>query len=211
MRRSRPLGDASVYQIEVTLTGIQPRIWRRLQVPSNTSLHKLHRILQLTMGWHDYHLYQFEIDEANYGEPDPEWEDFDIEMRNARTTRLSQVVSKGKTIFTYEYDFGDSWRHELLVEQILPPEEGVRYPVCLGGERACPPEDCGGIGGYAEVSRVLETPTDPEYEEMRVWVGMRFNPEAFDLAHVNARLERVRPRLQSGASRTKASIPPERQ
>ena len=104
---------------------------------------------------------------------------------------LQQVVSRVKDKLIYEYDFGDSWEHELLVEKILPLEEGKRYPVCLTGKRACPPEDCGGIWGYASLLEAIRDPEHPEHEEMVDWVGGEFDPEAFDLDEVNRELQNL--------------------
>ena len=142
------------------------------------------------MGWENYHLYQFRIERTDYSGPNPEWGP--EEMKNAKRVRINQVARGEKTKFIYEYDFGDGWEHEILVEKLLPQEPEVRYPVCLAGKRACPPEDCGGIGGYYYLLEVLENPTHPEHEGMLEWVGGSFDPKAFDLEQVNQRLRRIR-------------------
>jgi len=189
-KRAAPSKRSSdIYQIKVTLKGIRPPIWRRFQVKGDASLYKLHLILQVVMGWENYHLYQFTIDEARFGEPD--LESF-VKMKNAHRVKLSQIVRGVKQRFSYEYDFGDSWEHELLIEKILPPEKGVRYPICLAGKRACPPEDCGGIWGYTELLEAIRDPNHPEHEEMVNWAGEDFDPEAFDLDEVNRELKRIR-------------------
>ena len=183
----------SVYQIKATLIGVRPPIWRRLRIPDDTTLHRLHRMLQIVMGWWDYHLYRFDIGRIHYGIPDPEWDvEIGIEVRNARAARIGHVVSNERTVFRYKYDFGDSWEMRLIVERILPPQEGERYPVCLGGERAGPHEDSGGVPGHAHVVRVLRDPTHPEHEEMRTWVGPDYDPGRFNLAKANAKLARFR-------------------
>lgn len=181
----------SIYQIKVTLKDIQPPIWRRVQVPSNISLNKLHRILQAVMPWDDYHLHQFIIGGVNYGEPDPD-DDFGFELKSDRTAKLNQVASGAGARFTYEYDFGDGWEHEILIEKVLPPEGGVRYPICLAGKRACPPEDCGGTPGYARFLEAIRNPEHEEHEELLQWVGGSFDPEAFDLDEINRALKRIR-------------------
>jgi hypothetical protein len=183
----------SIYQIKATLIGVRPPIWRRLRVPGDTTLHRLHRVLQIVMGWWDYHLYRFDVGRAHYGIPDPEWDpELGIVVRSARTATLEHVVPQERAVFRYEYDFGDSWEMRLLVERILPPQEGERYPACLGGERAGPHEDSGGVHGHAHVVKVLRDPTDPEHEEMRVWAGPDYDPERFDLVKANAKLARFR-------------------
>jgi hypothetical protein len=141
-------GSDKVYQLKVTLREIEPQIWRRILVPGNVKLSALHHILQLVMGWQDMHLHQFVIGRTPYGPADPENE---MEMEDEKQARLDQVVRGEKVRFVYEYDFGDSWEHEILVEKLLAPEPGTHYPVCLAGERACPPEDCGGSSGLSGV------------------------------------------------------------
>jgi hypothetical protein len=181
--------DINVYQMKVTLEDISPPIWRRIQVTSATTLYGLHKILQVAMDWSGAHLHQFVIDGIHYGEPSP---DYSFKMKNEKTVKLSQVVSGENTKFYYEYDFGDSWYHKILVEKILPLEPDKHYPICLKGKRACPPEDCGGIGGYYEFLEVIRNPDHPEHEHMLEWAGGSFDPEAFDLDKINRRLEKIR-------------------
>ena len=186
---ARAKTSSDIYQIKVTLEESKPPIWRRFQVSGDTRLSELHEILQVVMGWANYHLYQFVIGGTYFGQPDP---DFGFEMKSDRKVKLSQVIPGEKAKFAYEYDFGDSWGHQLLVEKILPPEPGVPYPVCLKGKRACPPEDCGGIWGYAEFLEAIQDPNHPEHDDMLEWVGGSFDPEAFNLDEVNRALRRIR-------------------
>jgi hypothetical protein len=179
----------SIHQLKVTLLGMRPPIWRRIQVPSDVTLARLHDILQMTMGWHDSHLHQFRVGETTYGDPGI-LENLDV--RNERTARLNQVAPGEKHKLYYEYDFGDGWEHEILVEKVLPPEPGVRYPLCLIGKRACPPEDCGGIWGYADLLEIIRDPEHDEHESMMEWLGGDFDPEAFDVEVINQRLAYVR-------------------
>lgn len=181
--------NVPIYQLKVTLKGTKPPIWRRIQVPADTRLGKLHRILQTVMGWTDSHLHQFIVGETFYGVPD---RDFDLDVRSERTVRLDQVLPAPKAKIVYEYDFGDSWEHELLLEKIVPPDPATRYPICLAGKRACPPEDVGGVWGYAEFLETITSPDHPEHEEMLDWVGGEFDPEEFDLQAVNSQLARIR-------------------
>lgn len=178
----------NVYQIKVTLKGSKPPIWRRIQVTSDTGLYELHHILQVVMGWEDYHLHQFIIGGRYFGQPHPDY-GFDLEMVDETTVKLNQVVSGVKTKFTYEYDFGDGWEHTILIEKILPLEAGEHYPACLTGRRACPPEDCGGIWGYAYLLEAIQNPDHPEHEHLLEWVGGGFDPEAFDLDEINRALK----------------------
>jgi hypothetical protein len=177
-----------VYQIKVTLKGSKPPIWRRMQITSETTLVQLHRILQRVMGWEGSHLYQFVTGGIAYGDPSMlgEWD-----AEDARTVTLAALMRSGKSKLPYEYDFGESWEHELLVEKILPLDEGKRYPVCLTGKRACPPEDCGGVWGYVSFLEAIHDPEHPEQEEMLEWIGGAFDPEAFNRDEVNVALRHL--------------------
>lgn len=181
--------NVSIYQLKVTLKGINPPIWRRIQVTGNTSLSKLHHILQIVMGWTDSHLHQFVAGQTYYGIPD--MEDY-REIKNEARYKISQVAPGEKMKFLYEYDFGDGWEHEILVEKILQPDPGVHYPLCLAGRRACPPEDCGGVWGYADLLDAIKDPSNPEHYDMLAWVGGDFEPEAFDLDAINQILRNIR-------------------
>ncbi|MEX2165357.1 MAG: plasmid pRiA4b ORF-3 family protein [Sulfuricaulis sp.] len=180
----------NIYQIKITLKHIRPPVWRRIQVPADTRLGRLHRILQTTMGWYDMHLHAFRVGHETYGVPDPD-PLFDTEMKNERNVRLDRIAAEGDKLI-YEYDFGDGWEHELLVEQVLPAGKSKYYPICLAGKRTCPPEDCGGPPGYERLLEVLNDPKHEEYEEMREWIGGDYDPEAFDLDEINSLLKRVR-------------------
>lgn len=177
--RSSP---AKVHQLKVVLRGSEPPIWRRLQVPSTTTLAELHGVLQVAMGWEDYHLHQFEIARVTYGIDDGEG--WGPAPKDERRTRLDRVARKG-TSLVYEYDFGDSWEHDITVDDVFAAEEGKTYPTCTAGERACPPEDCGGIWGYEEFLGALADPDHEEHDRLLEWVGGEFDPERFDLAGVN--------------------------
>jgi hypothetical protein len=178
----------SIYQIKVTLEGSNPPIWRRVLLFGDTSLEVLHYILQVVMDWQNYHLHQFVVGDKRYGVnensmPDPESE---------RSTTLRQVATRQKSRIFYEYDFGDGWEHDILVEKVLQPEEGLRYPVCIEGEHAAPPEDCGGIPGYYMMLEAIEDPEHPDHEDMLEWVGGDFDSATFDLYEINEKLESLR-------------------
>jgi hypothetical protein len=179
--------DVPIYQIKVTLEDSKPPIWRRILVRSDITLGQLHDVLQAVMGWADYHLHQFTVGRTYYGVPDPAYEGF-VEIHDESRVKLDRIVTGEKFKFRYEYDFGDSWWHTLLVEKILPPEPGVHYPVCVKGKGACPPEDVGGIWGYYMFLKAIQDPDHPEHESYLEWIGGEFDPEAFDLDEVNERL-----------------------
>ncbi|MFH0937961.1 MAG: plasmid pRiA4b ORF-3 family protein [Planctomycetota bacterium] len=178
----------SVYQFKTTLIHSKPAIWRRIQVASDTTLGEFHQILQTAIGWSDSHLHQFIIQGVYYGEPDAEFEDED-EVKDEQKVELNQVVSSVKEKFIYEYDFGDSWELVIMLEKILPFDPEAVYPICLDGERACPPEDCGGIYGYYDFLEAIKDPKHPEHAEMLEWVGGNFDPEEFDLDAINKEIK----------------------
>jgi hypothetical protein len=200
-----------VFQLKITLDETEPTIWRRIQT-HNCSLADLHEIIQTCIGWEDEHMHAFEVGDDEYTDlsrgADP------YEFHDSRTVRLSDLVDQGHRRFTYEYDFGDSWRHAIEMEAALPAEEGVRYPRCLDGSQACPPEDCGGVYGYYELVEAWrnanETKQDAdseEYDDRLEWLGEDFDPEKFSLDDVNRELLRLRrwigqhPHLHEAAAR----------
>lgn len=188
---ARKVDDSPVFQLKVTLKGSKPPIWRRIQVRGSMTLPRLHRCLQEVMGWDDYHLHMFVAKGAygeriDYGELDPEYGDDGT--RNEKRVRLDKLVAEPKDRFVYEYDFGDGWDHDIVVEKVLPADPSVQYPICLTGKRACPPEDVGGIWGFAEYLQALADPEHPEHEDRVEWGGGDYDPLEFDLEYVNARL-----------------------
>ncbi|HTG15888.1 MAG TPA: plasmid pRiA4b ORF-3 family protein [Blastocatellia bacterium] len=185
----RLLRDYPLYQLKVTLTDSKPAIWRRFQVKKETTLLKLHQILQIVMGWDDTHLHEFRIGDLRFGEPVPE-EDYDV--IDERNVSLSQFAPSDPITLEYLYDFGDGWEHEVFIEQGVDKKPGVRYPVCIEGARACPPEDVGAITGYEDFLKVIRNRRHPEHEDMLAWIGGHFDPEAFDLKAVNRLLLRIK-------------------
>lgn len=181
-----PRSSNLVYQMKITLKGVKPPIWRRIQVKSDITLKVLHRIIQVVMGWSDSHLHEFNIFGVSYGDPEQEV------GSDEKKVRLNKLHLEEKHKFLYVYDFGDNWEHTILVEKILPMDEEKQYPICLAGKRSGPPEDCGGPWGYMDLIDVLDNPNDPEYEEMIEWIGEDFAPELFDIEKINKRLKGTR-------------------
>lgn len=181
---------ATIHQLKITLEGIRPPIWRRVQVVSDTNLRRLHDIIQVAMGWQQSHLYEFTIGRTAVGEPESSYD----EIPCAADFTLRQVAPDLKAKLSYLYDFGDSWNHKIVVETIMPPEEGVTYPRCVTGKRAGPPEDSGGVWGYVDLLNTLADPKDPEHEDMVEWIGTdRYDPMFIDLAAINATLTNLGP------------------
>jgi hypothetical protein len=176
----------STYQLKVTLNDSKPPIWRRILVPSDITLGKLHFVLQSSMGWTDSHLHQYVSNSVFYGVNDDEFGAMEVEDEDK--CKLSQLLKSEKNSLIYEYDFGDGWRHKVLLEKILPFDKNSQLPLCIKGKRACPPEDCGGIWGYEELLETLSNPNDPEYERMLDWLGGSFDSELIDVEEINSML-----------------------
>jgi len=185
-KRRKDEPSTEVYELEIALSGITPRIWRRFAVPGRITLAGLHDVIQCVMGWTDSHLHEFIVGERHYTAyfPNMDWELAEA-MINEETVKLREIVNRVETRFRYIYDFGDGWQHEVEVKRIGPPDSTVRYPTCLAGGRACPPENCGGVGGYEHLLEVLSDPSHEEHEELSEWVGGQYDPEPFDLRTVN--------------------------
>ena len=174
-------------QFKVTLRYIRPPIWRRVVLPDNCSLGHLHDVIQIAMGWFNSHMHAFRFGSVHYSSPDALGGELDMENENRALLR--NVAGKVKTKFMYEYDFGDSWEHEIVVEKFLPFDPAAKHPVCLGGARACPPEDCGGFSGYMDILEALKaSKKTAEQKELLEWLGGGYDPERFDADEVNRRL-----------------------
>lgn len=188
MKSSPLLFDLSIYRIKIVLIGSKPLVWRRILVKSDIKLGKLHRLLQIVMGWENAHLHEFRVGKVSFGEPDP---DYESTMLDEENVQLRSIMQDAKDRIRYIYDFGDGWQHDLILEQALPAKEGERYPVCLAGQRACPLEDSGGIWGYALLLKALARPETREDRDLVSWAG-DFDPNEFELDAINARLKRMR-------------------
>ncbi|HKV24236.1 MAG TPA: plasmid pRiA4b ORF-3 family protein [Candidatus Acidoferrum sp.] len=190
MESARPAEGCRLCQFRVTLRGVSPPIWRRVQVREDYTLDQLHRVLQVAMGWENYHLYEFRIGGTMYRDPHPENE---TEILNAKRARICNVLSDVGARLEYVYDFGDYWQHDVVMEKVLLCSPNTLYPCCVFGERNCPPEDVGGTGGYEDYLEAMADPSHARHEELMAWRGP-FDPEAFSVVLVNKQLEkRFRP------------------
>ncbi len=181
----------SIYQFKITLKGIRPPIWRRIQVPETYTFWDLHVAIQDAMSWVDYHLHQFTIPhpltggKEEIGIPEDKNHVFDdMDVIPGWKQRIALWFKEENRIADYWYDFGDDWHHRVELEKILPKEEGVNYPICIKGRRACPPEDCGGIWGYDNLLKIINDPEHKEYERMMEWLEGEYDPEHFDTKEV---------------------------
>jgi len=184
-----------VCQLKITLLGSKPLIWRQLHVPAKARLDWLHAVLQVAIGWTNSHLHQFWIGGEPYSDTRHNFAEFegDTEIHEARKFTLQQVAPNPGDTFGYEYDFGDSWEHEVTVEKILPADPAdATTALCLDGARAGPPEDCGGIWGYAELLKTLKNKKHPDHQQMKEWIGGKFDAAAFDVKKTNRWLAKLK-------------------
>jgi hypothetical protein len=187
----------TVYQLKVTMRGIRPPIWRRVRVAGGLTLARLHDALQEAFGWTNSHLHQFRVGRECFGVPDRDgWGG--PEVIDERRVRLEDVADV-KSRLVYEYDFGDGWEHDIVVERVDVGGEPV--PTCVDGRRSRPPEDCGGPHGYDNLLLILADPKHPEHAEMREWAGPYFHAEQFDLDFTNKQLRALGTRWQRAAAR----------
>lgn len=154
-------------------------------MPSDIDLSRLHAVFQVAMGWTNSHLHQFVVGPNYFGVPHTE---FDNDTEDEKRVQLTQIAPNVGDRFVYEYDFGDGWHHNVLVEKVVEPERGQRYPNCLGGKRACPPEDCGGPWGYTEFVEAIQDPSHKKHDNMLEWLGGSFDPEALSISGINSAL-----------------------
>jgi hypothetical protein len=178
----------SILQLKISLVGVSnPPVWRRVLVPATTRLDRLHDVIQAAMGWTDTHLHAVEAGGVDYGPPDPELDHVD-----ERRTAIGDVLSEPRDRMRYVYDFGDYWQHDVVVEKVLDAERGARYPICMAGKGRRPPEDCGGVWGYADLRETLADPAHEDHADMLEWLGLEsaedFDPTAFDVDRVNGLL-----------------------
>jgi len=190
------VADKPVYQLHIRLEDIDPPVWRRVLVPGGIRLSKLHDIFQTTMGWTDSHLHNFTIGDQLYG---MQFDDYPEEELDETEYMVQPVLGTVVERFVYDYDFGDSWSHEVTVEDFAWSPYVLKYVVCLDGEGACPPEDVGGAGGYAHFLEAMNNPLHDEHDSYREWIGnhrdwigLRFDPTEFNIAAINAALQRRR-------------------
>jgi hypothetical protein len=190
--KRRPAKSDLLFQFRITLLDIQPAIWRRIQIRDCT-LVDLHEYIQAAFGWWNYHLHQFEIDGVTYSQPAPDGDDFGMEFEDETGVLLSNLVptSGKRRRWLYKYDFGDGWRHEVLFEGFPSADAKTKYPLCVEGERACPPEDCGGPWGYASYLAAIADPNHKQHREMLDWRGP-FDPEAFHAKKATREMRKVK-------------------
>ena len=196
---------AEIYQLKVTLLGTNPPIWRRLLVPADLTLAQFHDVMQIAMGWQECHMHEFSAGGRLFGRPDPEDRFMGMPpVEDERRVRLGTLLRNIRAKFLYTYDFGDSWEHSIVLEKRLPAAPTIPYPMCMDGQLACPPEDCGGIGGFYDLLDALRDPNHEQHQELQDWVDGDYDPEAFSIEAVNRILTRCFPRRTPKLSRALA-------
>jgi hypothetical protein len=185
--RPQPPGYA-LFQLQIVLQEVKPVVWRRILVPGTIRLPKFSEVLLAAMGWTNSHLHQFRVDEKLFGMHADDWPDEEIDEKGVTVLQALGYEQR----FRYDYDFGDGWEHEVVVEDLSWPEFRLKYAVCFDGENACPPEDVGGAGGYTEFLEAVANPAHNEHERSLEWAGGPFDPAAFDLGAANAALQQIR-------------------
>lgn len=189
-KKASPSGN--VLQLKITLEHSKPPIWRRVEVLDTFTLKHLHDIIQTVMPWESSHLHSFKVNNSYYSVKYKDMFDDMDDMEDAAKVKLKAAFQKEKAAIHYEYDFGDSWNHKIVLEKIMEPEPNVHYPRCTAGKLACPPEDCGGIWGYYELLEAIKDPNHPEHEDMLDWVGGEWDAEEFDIDTINQDLSQLK-------------------
>ncbi|WP_462318904.1 plasmid pRiA4b ORF-3 family protein [Marinilabilia sp.] len=173
-----------IYQVKVELQGIEPSIWRRLQIPADLFLHDFHKVLQTAMGWENQHLHIFMRGNRLFGPSDDEWLN-NPRFQDYTIVRVNDLLRNPGDSIVYQYDMGDNWRHLITLEKQTEPEPLEYYPVCVDGARECPPEDCGGPYGYQEMIAAVKDPSNPQHKFFKALFPDGLDPEYFDLEEIN--------------------------
>ncbi len=181
----------NIIQLKITLQGTKPPIWRRILVDNRTTFSQLHYIILITMGWCGGHLYEFKVYGHRIGEPYRDDDGWGGNLVDASKKSLDSLLSDKKGKFVYTYDFGDCWKHAVVVEKYLQKEKNVKYPICIDGKLNCPPEDCGGVWGFYDLLETIKNKKHPEHKEMLEWLGGDYDPEYFDKNTINKTLENL--------------------
>jgi hypothetical protein len=181
-----------IVQLNISLHESKPLIWRQILVHNNTTFFELHHIIQIVMGWKNYHMFEFNIEGYRIGEIDEEERNYGSgKLLDANAVTLKDIITQKKDIINYEYDFGDGWQHQIKVDEFLSVSKSIKYPICINGQMNCPPEDCGGIHAFYNSLDILKNKTHEEYKEMYQWFPKKYDSEKFDIEKVNRQLKKL--------------------
>jgi hypothetical protein len=184
---SQPPGQ-SVFRLRVQLRDVEPVVWRRVLVPGSVRMNRLADMLLAAMGWSNSHLHAFDVGGTRYGMHFDEWPVGEIDEKDVSV--LQALRDTGR--FVFEYDFGDSWEHDVVIEELTRSRFGLKFAVCLDGQNACPPDDVGGADGYARFLAAIANPDHEEHDDYVTWIGRVFDRGEFNLANTNALCQKVR-------------------
>ena len=184
----RPSASAATLQLHLELRYLKPKVWRRVLVPETITLAKLHAVIQAAFQWGGGHLHEFDAAGERYGTADPDYDAPGSVL--SEKTRLTKAMTASGTI-DYVYDFGDNWQHRIKLEKRLAPL-GMKLPMCVAGANAAPPDDCGGVPGYVDFVEAMADPAHPEHQAMKEWLGRDWDPQAFDIDHINSWLAEIK-------------------
>ncbi|CAN5822608.1 plasmid pRiA4b ORF-3 family protein [soil metagenome] len=185
---------SDIIQLDISLHKSNPLIHRTVLVKKETSFFELHHIIQIVMGWQNYHLFEFNLDGYRIGVIEENQKNNGYgsdQIICANTTILSDILSSENDVFNYTYDLGDCWLHEISMSMVSSREGVTSYPVCVDGELNCPPEDCGGIIGFYNILTVILDNKHPEYKKTRKWVGKKYDPLIFNKDKINKQLKQL--------------------
>ena len=183
-----------IIRLKISLNESNPLIWRQILLHKDTTFFELHHIIQITMGWENYHMCEFNIEGYRIGdifEEEKTGGNGNDSVLDSRIVKLCDVLTFKDEVFQYEYDFGDGWEHTIKVEDFLDIDNKHGYPVCIAGLMACPPEDCGGIQGFYRYLEILKDKKHPEYKELKRWMPRGYDPARFDKEKVNKQLDKL--------------------
>jgi Plasmid pRiA4b ORF-3-like protein len=184
-------GSDDIAILRIELEDIEPLIWRRIAVRTSMNLKAVHRVIQAAMGWLDCHLWEFTANERKYSVLIPNDPDWNARINNAATTKLSALLATGVEGISYIYDIGDNWQHRIIIEKLKSAEPGVLYPQFLGGERRCPPEDCGGVPGYYDFLDNIASKQSKKRKAALDWYGAPYDPDEIDEQQIVIALNRI--------------------
>jgi hypothetical protein len=193
---------AAILRLKVTLNDVEPKVLRRIEVPADIKLDRLHLTLQAALGWTNSHLFEIRARDVGWGLPSPDWPDGPLDARKA--TLIDVLEDAGTKTLRYLYDYGDGWEHTIKVERMAPPEADVAYPRLIEASSRCPPEDVGGPWGYAEMLEALAAPDLESHAETREWLGEQFDPHAFEPEPLKADVDALAKRWTRKPSAKKA-------
>jgi hypothetical protein len=187
----RMIDTGKIAVVRIELEGIEPLIWRRVAVPTAITLDGLNDVIQAAMGWLNSHLWEIDVEDQKFGPFVPDEPDWNERIQNAATVTVSSLLGRGVSEFGYLYDMGDGWQHRIIIEKQKRCDAGVQYPQFLGGERRCPPEDCGGVPGYYEFLKNIASQRKQAREAALRWYGQSYDPNDIDEKKIVVALKRT--------------------